>query len=329
MAIEYDGTVRFQRTVEELFGDTAEYQDFRTEFGLRNYFSVAAWVDDDRDEVVLVGAGHAQTRPMVVVDLESGDRRDGGLHEIQQAVRQRHERMLCALEVALEREYHCELLPELADIFDEEESSLAERLRVAVLLARCGDMRGAPLAVQAATSPAPDFVAAGETAKYFELMAAWRARYHLDEADFIVKHLHEFEGIEILDVLKRAARENRDIRALFQAFEQVGSAAEPALLELLDDSDPDVTWFAARAMQRIGPPSAAMISALIEALDSQVQASSGVKLREVAADVLGRFGKDSERAIPALERLADNDDDPQVRAIAKQAIVRIRSPDSE
>jgi len=66
-----------------------------------------------------------------------------------------------------------------------------------------------------------------------------------------------------------------------------------------------------------------VIPALIEAIEDE-DTLSQIRIFWRVADILARFGKAAEQAIPALQRAAEYDD-PDYPKIAEQAIRKIRT----
>jgi serine/threonine protein kinase/HEAT repeat protein len=134
------------------------------------------------------------------------------------------------------------------------------------------------------------------------------------------------------------------------ALGEMGPAAEEAvraLVEAMEDAEDSVRWEAAKALGRIGPAARAAVPALAAAL-----AEDDDVLRNAAATALGMLGADAQKAVPALIRSlrgssdaapdaametlvklgrssvpalieALNEDDPQIRSRAAQALTRV------
>jgi HEAT repeat protein len=96
------------------------------------------------------------------------------------------------------------------------------------------------------------------------------------------------------------------------AFDQ---RAVTALTAALGDSEYSVRAGAAEALVRIGP--GPVVPGMIDALRNDA-----VPIRANAAAVLGAFGPEARRAIPALVR-AREDTNPRVRELASEALNRV------
>lgn len=126
---------------------------------------------------------------------------------------------------------------------------------------------------------------------------------------------------ELIAVLGEDDAEVR-IQAIY-ALSDMGSAADaavPALLGALRDLHPGVREAAVVALYRIGrfgEPEDNLVTALIAHLDDEAP-----EARFNTAVVLGGLGQAAEPAIPALTAVL-RDEDPQVRAAAREALHRI------
>jgi Uri superfamily endonuclease len=149
---------------------------------------------------------------------------------------------------------------------------------------------------------------------------------------------------ELLEMLFSGTEDNREAAAV--ALGQVGVAAVERLADMLVVADPDVRWWAARALAEVGKNGA--VGPLLSALED-----ADPDVRACAALALGRIGDDA--AAPALAgRLADEsafvasiaadalsmigepavqaltsqltEESPHVRLLAVRALGRIRSP---
>ena len=90
-----------------------------------------------------------------------------------------------------------------------------------------------------------------------------------------------------------------------------GELAVPALIDLLQDPDPDYHWSAADVLGDIGPAAEAAVPALARALED-----SDEDVRSAAASALGNIGPAAEAAVPALARALEDPDDDVRSAVA-------------
>jgi len=97
----------------------------------------------------------------------------------------------------------------------------------------------------------------------------------------------------LIGLLKTESRLSA-VRAL-NRFGFEARAAVPSLIDLLQDSEPEVRWNAAQALGTIGPEARAAVPALIERLKDL-----DADVREHSAESLGLIGRDAEPAVAAL-----------------------------
>jgi HEAT repeat protein len=138
--------------------------------------------------------------------------------------------------------------------------------------------------------------------------------------------------------------------ALGNILQQPGGGVY-SLIGALGDNDPSVRLMAAKALRRYPPDVAPVLPALREAaakdpdLDVRRVAGESVRLvtqdevtrlaqllndkdenvRLLAAKALGRMGLSAAAAAPALKEAAAKDSDPDVRAVAKNALAKVLS----
>ncbi|MBX9787327.1 MAG: HEAT repeat domain-containing protein [Pirellulales bacterium] len=98
-----------------------------------------------------------------------------------------------------------------------------------------------------------------------------------------------------------------------------GSAAE--LAKLLADSRPDVAYWAATLLGRLGANAASAVPALAAAL----KATSGTSVQERAAWALGKVGPPASAAKTALTKAAAVKDQPRLARLAAEALKNIDS----
>lgn len=91
------------------------------------------------------------------------------------------------------------------------------------------------------------------------------------------------------------------------------------IAKLLKDSDIDIAVQAARAMFYIGRESKNKLAELVEALQHP-----DARMRQQVVQTIERIGPAAERAIPALELIAQRDKEEPVREAAKAAIKTIK-----
>ena len=98
------------------------------------------------------------------------------------------------------------------------------------------------------------------------------------------------------------------------AVTSIGPAAVPALIQLLQDPNPEVRAHAAVALNWIGPGARDAVPALVRALQDDRR-----RVRQGAAFALFRIGPDAKDAVPVLIK-ALQDEDPEVRRVAGLAL---------
>lgn len=106
--------------------------------------------------------------------------------------------------------------------------------------------------------------------------------------------------------------------AVWKLTQESGRTA-PVLAAALKDSDLDTAAVAMLALADMGPRAAVAVVALQERLGDK---ESG--LRRIAAQTLGKIGPAAAAAQQTVERLAQEDEEPDVRQAATEAIAAIR-----
>jgi HEAT repeat protein len=101
------------------------------------------------------------------------------------------------------------------------------------------------------------------------------------------------------------------------------SAAEPALLGLVEGSDDSLSLLSAWALVQIRGASPATAAKVLPELEAGLK-SPLPKSRQMAAEILGSLGPAAKAARAELERMAQGDEDAQVRAAAGKALESIR-----
>jgi HEAT repeat protein len=98
-------------------------------------------------------------------------------------------------------------------------------------------------------------------------------------------------------------------------------AAEPVLMEVIEGSDDSVSLLAAWALVQIHGPSPETAAKVVAELQGGLN-SPLAESRRMAAETLGRLGKNAKTAAPQLKQAAQ-DADPAVRAAAAKALESI------
>jgi len=81
-----------------------------------------------------------------------------------------------------------------------------------------------------------------------------------------------------------------------RSFPSAGRSFLPRLVDLLEDGDRDVRWFAARAIGAVGPAAVSAVPALTRALDDEKT------IRDEVITALGKIGPGAGESVPALIR---------------------------
>jgi HEAT repeat protein len=122
---------------------------------------------------------------------------------------------------------------------------------------------------------------------------------------------------------------SRDVRlAAIAALIPMGpqaDAAVPGLIELVHDSDPEVRFAAVVALSYMGPKRVEAVPTLIDALHDDgigVKRANPLRVRDVAAQSLGKIGPAAHSAAPQLTKMLD-DSDALMRARSMIALWRI------
>lgn len=163
----------------------------------------------------------------------------------------------------------------------------------------------------------------------------------------IASSLAQFGGPEVIDRLVGALGDPAwwvRLRSV-EALEQIGSAAEAPLLVALDDADPEIRARAAVALERLGVPDNA-----VRMLQEGERVAEGSELlariaragaRELLAELLLHRSPEVRKAVVSaiqragrrdlgieLIRIAAGDQEPELRALALQALRSLRIPDA-
>lgn len=120
-------------------------------------------------------------------------------------------------------------------------------------------------------------------------------------------------------------RDPRFAAAAVQTLNGLGIAAVPALKTALADPDPGVRAGAADVLGRIGPRLDRSRQEEIVLALAKLKSDSESKVRQEMAVALGRVGVDHKAVIQALQTAA-NDDDLDVRTLAKNSLDKIQGP---
>jgi HEAT repeat protein len=124
-------------------------------------------------------------------------------------------------------------------------------------------------------------------------------------------HLNVDDGMPILSELLRM---NPSGYAASELVRRMGSPAIPALLALVDNSEPEPRRKALSAFVVLGHQAAPALPTLIRLLSDEDEES-----RKIAALVLHNIGSEAEAAVPALIEMLD-DEDPSLRYHAAFAL---------
>ena len=111
-----------------------------------------------------------------------------------------------------------------------------------------------------------------------------------------------------------AAIQSKTFVRILATHQEIGVVAIPSLIELVKDTDRDVSSVAAVALGRIGPEA---VSPLIELLND-----SDKYVRSATANALGRIGPKAQSVVPSLIELL-NDSEWIIRMTAAEALGRI------
>jgi hypothetical protein len=278
----------------------------------------AAWIDEERREVVIVGKNsETDTYPLAAFRLDTGAVRNGGSKDVLRAIATRIPGGLTpALDVAIRSKLK-EARPHLAAILQDAKLPLDARLRSAVFLASLGDARGKALLATSAV----------KVAKQLLKHPDWQDLEH-DRLwciyTYAVKHLPDVLGEGALPVLHEAARIKGYPAVVYDPFRRMGRKALPLLIKMLEDpTDVEGQVLAADVLSDIKPTTHTIIAALTKALKSAAQTTSGCPVRWVAAKSLGDIGRSAKSALPTLAKLAQ-DKDEDVRQAAADAIASIK-----
>jgi hypothetical protein len=316
--ITLEGKILYRKTLQSLF-TTEQIATFYRTGSNTAFWLQAAWIDEDRLEIVVVGRSGVEKihDPIVVVKFNTGEARPGGRDEIVRAFQTMNAGAVgYALELAERWRITETIGPYIPKIFANPTLPVTARLRAAVYLGARGNERAAQFVKEMAIESSeklpqhPD-VDDAENERLFEIYS------------FAVNHLPDVLGEKALPVLREVSRKSGHGYLALDAYCRLGKIAERQLIEMLNYvRDPSEQVFAAEVLGRARANSERAIGALAKALQSKVRTQSGITLRSVAAFSLGEIGKAAKPAIPALRALT-NDDDAEVRQAAIEAIKRI------
>jgi hypothetical protein len=304
--------------LESLFS-SEEILRFRPTLSGSRFWLLRAWIDEERQELVIVGRDNEQAEPdpIAVVKLATGVVRRGNAEDIMRAVAtKKPDALAAALDVAIRRSLKG-VKPQLPGILQNEALPIEARLRAAVFLGSMGDKSGAELLASTTRQVSkqllqhPDWQDI-ENERLFDI-------YY-----YAVRHLPDLLGERALPILREVARrQGYPTVPTYDAFCRLGAKSVPHLIEMLeDDNDPQGQVFAADVLCRIKPDTEVAVSSLAKALRSPAQSTSGLALRQVAASALGEIGPPAKSALPALSILV-HDADEDVRKAAADAIAKI------
>lgn len=132
---------------------------------------------------------------------------------------------------------------------------------------------------------------------------------------------------ELISGLKHSDLLDRD--AWCDLLKDVGTAAVPGLIELLNDADPNIRWHAVETLAEIGGNSESICKSLASCL-----ADYDVAIRVTAALALSKFNVAADQAVPILiaclhDADVDNYDDECTKIEACQALGDFSPPTDE
>lgn len=121
-----------------------------------------------------------------------------------------------------------------------------------------------------------------------------------------------------------AADPDEEVREfVVAALEDMGPPAQDdmdELMTLLGHESPDVGYWAATLLGRLGKVAAPAVPSLISALTG----GSNLAVRQRAAWALGKIGHPAAKALDALQTAATATDNPRLAKLAQQAIEQIK-----
>jgi hypothetical protein len=316
--VSLNGQTRFTKKLNDLFDAKAVGEFPCTMSGCPGWLD-AAWIDEQRRELVIIGAnGTNEVNPLAVVRLDTGVARVGSSQDILQAIVTRNpEGLTPALEAAIRSNLR-EAKPHLKAILRDAAQPLDARLRCAVFLSSLGDTSGKAFMGSSAVTVSRQLLQHPDWQDLENDRLG--AIYH-----YAVKHLPDVLGEDSIPILCEVARLQGYPATVYDSFRRMGRKAVPVLIEL-SNNDKEVRGqvMAAELLAEIKPPTDKAIAALTKSLGSAAKTRSGCALRWVAATSLGEIGPPARSALPALAKLL-NDQDEDVREAAGEAIRNIQT----
>jgi hypothetical protein len=253
----------------------------------------SAWIDDKRDELVIVGNGgkdSTASRPLISMNLETGELKKATTDVIDRAIVERNPNALStALELAKDMKLTA-TRKEWPKILDDRAVPLYERLQAAVLLAQNGDRQGVDLIKSTALAK---FTKESHGVQYYALTNLQLVFGDAVAVKLLCNHVRENEdrnnGAWTAMCKISAEAGVPEVRKLMRSNESGSSQlfaigcisiwgpkateAVPDLIRVLEDKPvlKDLGWmtesshkYAASALTKIGPPAAAALPILIK-----------------------------------------------------------------
>jgi hypothetical protein len=307
------GEVRFRKDMSDLFGTE---KDRFPATGARVPWLSCAWIDENRQEVIIVTAkvergDTSDGRLLRAVSFGSGEVRKGEVGDIVRAIPDAiRARNSYKLDRALDFVSDMKIIgamPFLPAILEEAKLPLPTRLRAGRALNDPGDKRGINLLVSTA----------------LDRESEWSI--------YAIEQLPEVLREDALPVLQKVVQQegNRINGTVGGAFRRLGRGAVLTLVRLVDDeNNVGGQADAISILGMIGPEAQAAVPSLIRALGRKTQLSKGSitwRISRSAAWALGQIGPGARDAMPALVQLS-NDDDEEVRRAADEALRLIQNP---
>ncbi len=283
VVVSTDGTVRHRKSLVDLFHADEIARFGRTGGGID--WNGGGWIDERREQIIVVGVGGGAPFPRLfrIVDMKSGDVRNGSPDVVLTAL---SESNIGALKIAisLAAEWKLERAkPDLVKLFSDENIPIDSRLRAAVALATMGDRRG------------------GELMRKVAVEASGNSDYAISNLGVV---LGDIAAPVLCEIVRRFGKDKSDSAWQAMHAQISGKAAVPPLLELLREGKPEYVDFAVECLIDKGPDAKAAVPALINLLDFEPKTKLPWLTHRLAATALGRIGPDAEAALPSLIRLA-------------------------
>ena len=313
------GELQHRTARTEIFDSKAETQFPRIDGS--TWWVGAAWIDEKRDHVVIVGKTRSEkpdTCPVTTLDIGAGKHQSGGMDLIDRAIIERNSAaMVPALELAMQFKLSGSK-PALPAIIDDKDLPLMARLHAAVLLATLGDKHGIKLlkdtALKATTAEAGN-------AKY---SLRYEVYYAIDQSSLAL-------GNDSLSILKDTLKKNGRTysSAHVNAFQRLGKQGVPTLLAILQEKgDFDSHYEAITCLGYLGADAVEAVPELRKLLQDDREKKTGLsfpsRMKTNAAWALKLIGPPAKAAIPDLVEMSrsKNEDD---RTSAKEALAAIRN----